>query len=293
MLIPPFQLPEELDIVYHPQQQKQLQGQLIGQGHAGKVYNIRRPSHRQIIRKYSNQIQNQVNTYQYIQGLQGKPLQGTVPRFLQKNSQKSFQMQKLPNTQSLSRLDSRTLSERQVLEIVIQLVRKLELLHKYHVVLMDIKPDNIIVTKNRVGQSDESIDARYIDLEKARVGQNLRIHTMNPCGTIVYNAPQCMTGKKSPRSMDDLKAMDMWSLGMTLGKFVGEVNPIGESLNLFQSTLRQRYKQKRSAYLETVLRSVREKFSANFTSLFMNIITNLLIINPKQRKIVKDPTSGD
>lgn len=86
-----------------------------------------------------------------------------------------------------------------------QLLEAISYIHEENVVHLDIKPENILVTKNR---SEHHITLIDFNLSQKLVKDKVKLS--NVCGTLDYKAPEVLTGNTVT------SAVDMWSVGIFL-----------------------------------------------------------------------------
>ena len=116
-------------------------------------------------------------------------------------------------------------------------------LHDKNIVHRDIKPENIVL--------NSIFCPKLVDFGFATQASN--VETNNQCGTSTYMSPEMITSQ----SKNDLKAADMWALGIVLYRVVVGRQPFKGRQGLLQVTL------------ET--KSLRESQSASMTILAFKI----------------------
>ncbi|KAI9840680.1 MAG: hypothetical protein M1838_003947 [Thelocarpon superellum] len=140
-----------------------------------------------------------------------------------------------------------------MLEAIRQAVSAIEYLHKNNVVHRDLKPNNIVV------HSQIPISVKVIDFGVSKIGQRMD----TPAGTVIYMAPEVVS-----RPGGYTKAVDIWSLGLTLLEILGGL-PEREAV-AFQNHQSQR---EFSTYLKAVqcsLEVVRDGKVAKLLRLMLN-----------------------
>ena len=105
-------------------------------------------------------------------------------------------------------LAERTMTEKEVMKIGLQLAMALEEAHEKGVVHRDLKPANMVVTPK--GQV-KVLDFGLADLlEMGEAGQASTKTGSAPAGTLRYMAPEVLQGRRADRRSD------IWSLGVVL-----------------------------------------------------------------------------
>ena len=114
-------------------------------------------------------------------------------------------------------------THKQVLSIFIQVTRALHFVHaNANVAHRDIKPENIVFEPNG--------EVRLIDFGVAKVMRKIDEieFTTGIKGTLPYMAPELVTKQLRDKTAIDLKASDMWALGVTIYYTLVFKLPIGK-----------------------------------------------------------------
>lgn len=102
------------------------------------------------------------------------------------------------------RIKGEPLSESQICQFFCQVLKGLVFLHSNGVVHRDIKPDNILMTKNKKGE----LVVKIADFSLAEYYHSKRLNTV--CGTPGYMAPEMFCEEEYDEKVD------VYSLGVIL-----------------------------------------------------------------------------
>ena len=136
---------------------------------------------------------------------------------------------------------------------IIELILAIEFLHENNVIYRDLKPENILMN------SEGHIKISDFGLSKKLENQKDKAYTL--CGTLQYLAPEILKNKGYDKSVD------WWSLGciyyeMLTGNLPFKTNGNKINLDVFDEKI---------------------DFDENMNPLLINLISQLLNVNPKKR----------
>ena len=136
---------------------------------------------------------------------------------------------------------------------IIELILAIEFLHENNVIYRDLKPENILMN------SEGNIKISDFGLSKKLENQKDKAYTL--CGTLQYLAPEILKNKGYDKSVD------WWSLGciyyeMLTGNLPFKTNGNKINLDVFEEKI---------------------DFDENMNPLLINLISQLLNVNPKKR----------
>ena len=136
---------------------------------------------------------------------------------------------------------------------IIELILGLEFLHQNNVIFRDLKPENILL--------DSEGHIRISDFGLSKILENSRDKAYTLCGTLKYLAPEILKNKGYEKSVD------WWSLGcifyeMLMGHLPFKINGNVIDPEVFEEKI---------------------KFNDNMNPLLVDLISQLLAINPKKR----------
>ena len=136
---------------------------------------------------------------------------------------------------------------------IIELILAIEFLHENNVIYRDLKPENILMS------SEGHIKISDFGLSKKLENQKDKAYTL--CGTLQYLAPEILKNKGYDKSVD------WWSLGciyyeMLTGNLPFKTNGNKINLDVFEEKI---------------------DFDENMNPLLINLISQLLNVNPKKR----------
>lgn len=166
---------------------------------------------------------------------------------------------------SLKELIEKKLEEGDVQALVYQLVKGLHYLDSINILHRDIKPDNLLLTKNNI--------LKIIDFGfsyQNKIGDEL-YGTI--CGTPIYMSPELLSGK--PYS----KKSDIWSLGIISYELFHSKNPYGKPRNIQE--------------LMYNIKNCKILFKANISNEFLDFLNKTIVINVNERldfnEVLKHP----
>ena len=114
-----------------------------------------------------------------------------------------------------------TLSKEEKIRIVIQLCEILVAIHSKNMIHRDLKPDNIIITKE--------LKVYLIDFGICRIAERVITKTMKPKGTPHYIAPETIDiveeGDSEEYAFSISTKADIWSLGVIISELFSGVFP--------------------------------------------------------------------
>ena len=136
---------------------------------------------------------------------------------------------------------------------IIELILGLEFLHQNNVIFRDLKPENILL--------DSEGHIRISDFGLSKILENSRDKAYTLCGTLKYLAPEILKNKGYEKSVD------WWSLGcifyeMLMGHLPFKINGNVIDPEVFEEKI---------------------KFNDNINPLLVDLISQLLAVNPKKR----------
>jgi serine/threonine protein kinase len=136
---------------------------------------------------------------------------------------------------------------------IIELILGLEFLHQNNVIFRDLKPENILL--------DSEGHIRISDFGLSKILENSRDKAYTLCGTLKYLAPEILKNKGYEKSVD------WWSLGcifyeMLMGHLPFKINGNVIDPEVFEEKI---------------------KFNDNMNPLLIDLISQLLAVNPKKR----------
>ena len=136
---------------------------------------------------------------------------------------------------------------------IIELILGLEFLHQNNVIFRDLKPENILL--------DSEGHIRISDFGLSKILENSRDKAYTLCGTLKYLAPEILKNKGYEKSVD------WWSLGcifyeMLMGHLPFKINGNVIDPEVFEEKI---------------------KFNDNMNPLLVDLISQLLSVNPKKR----------
>ena len=136
---------------------------------------------------------------------------------------------------------------------IIELILGLEFLHQNNVIFRDLKPENILL--------DSEGHIRISDFGLSKILENSRDKAYTLCGTLKYLAPEILKNKGYEKSVD------WWSLGcifyeMLMGHLPFKINGNVIDPEVFEEKI---------------------KSNDNMNPLLIDLITQLLAVNPKKR----------
>ena len=136
---------------------------------------------------------------------------------------------------------------------IIELILGLEFLHQNNVIFRDLKPENILL--------DSEGHIRISDFGLSKILENSRDKAYTLCGTLKYLAPEILKNKGYEKSVD------WWSLGcifyeMLMGHLPFKINGNVIDPEVFGEKI---------------------KFNDNMNPLLVDLISQLLAVNPKKR----------
>jgi serine/threonine protein kinase len=136
---------------------------------------------------------------------------------------------------------------------IIELILGLEFLHQNNVIFRDLKPENILL--------DSEGHIRISDFGLSKILENSRDKAYTLCGTLKYLAPEILKNKGYE------KTVDWWSLGcifyeMLMGHLPFKINGNVIDPEVFEEKI---------------------KFNDNMNPLLIDLISQLLAVNPKKR----------
>jgi len=164
----------------------------------------------------------------------------------------------IPNSESLSDYLSKKgnkLTTLMKLFIIKQIVQGFIELHKQNVVHMDIKPANILITKN--------LDIKIIDYGFSCIKGN-EVCYKKVKGTPNYISPEVLN--EEVHDFEIAKATDVWSVGITAYYIFNGKYPWNDRLPL-----------------DPLLKKIRNLKNPVTSEIFGNIINPMLVLNPKVR----------
>ena len=151
------------------------------------------------------------------------------------------------------------LSEYESLKIFQQLINTLLYLHSQNITHRDIKIDNMLLDKNGdLKLVDFGLSTKYKDNELLN----------QPCGTVVYAAPEVLQGKEYHGML-----CDVWSSGIVLFGMLSGYLPFSDTDDEINK--------------QNVLKGVID-YPNFFSPLAKNLIQNMLEVNPFKRYTLKD-----
>ena len=156
-------------------------------------------------------------------------------------------------------IDKRRLKEEEASCFFYQIISGMEYLHENNVVHRDLKPENLLLTEEKI--------IKIIDFGLSNEFTNGYL-LQTPCGSPCYAAPEMILGKKYSGVN-----IDIWSTGIILYAMTCGYLPFEDKNNdvLFKKIIDLEYK------------------FPDFLSLnLQNLITKILVINPKDRITVQD-----
>ena len=136
---------------------------------------------------------------------------------------------------------------------IIELILGLEFLHQNNVIFRDLKPENILL--------DSEGHIRISDFGLSKILENSRDKAYTLCGTLKYLAPEILKNKGYEKSVD------WWSLGcifyeMLMGHLPFKINGNVIDPEVFEEKI---------------------KFNDNMNPFLIDLISQLLAVNPKKR----------
>ena len=136
---------------------------------------------------------------------------------------------------------------------VIELILGIEFLHKNNVIFRDLKPENILL--------DSEGHIRISDFGLSKILENPKDKAYTLCGTLKYLAPEILKNKGYD------KTVDWWSLGCIFYEMLTGKLPFKIKGNVIDPDVFQ----------EKIF------FNENMNPLIVDLISQLLSINPKKR----------
>ena len=136
---------------------------------------------------------------------------------------------------------------------IIELILGLEFLHQNNVIFRDLKPENILL--------DSEGHLRISDFGLSKILENPRDKAYTLCGTLKYLAPEILKNKGYEKSVD------WWSLGVIFYEMLMGYLPFKIKGNVIDPEVFQE----------------KIKFNENMNPLLVDLISQLLAINPKKR----------
>jgi len=112
------------------------------------------------------------------------------------------------------------LTEKQKLEVVLQLSEILNILHLKHLIHRDIKPANIMI--------DENFKLKLIDFGVSKISERSRTFTGDPAGTTRFMAPeyfQIDENTDSDKPINISSKTDIWSTGCLMSEIFSGIVP--------------------------------------------------------------------
>lgn len=112
------------------------------------------------------------------------------------------------------------LTEKQKLEVILQLSEILHILHTKHLIHRDIKPANIMI--------DENFKLKLIDFGVSKISERSRTFTGDPAGTTRFMAPdyfQIDEYTESDKPINISSKTDIWSTGCLMSEIFSGVVP--------------------------------------------------------------------
>ncbi|XP_076042811.1 serine/threonine-protein kinase Chk2-like [Oratosquilla oratoria] len=145
-----------------------------------------------------------------------------------------------------------------------QMVQAIKYLHSRNITHRDLKPENILLASD---EDSTCIKIADFGLSKLLIEESL-MHTF--CGTLLYQAPELIAVQacRNPYT----KAVDLWSLGIILFICLGGYPPFSDTEK--GSAARQILEAKFSFH---------PKIFANVSDEAKDLITKLLVVDPKER----------
>ena len=136
---------------------------------------------------------------------------------------------------------------------IIELILGLEFLHQNNVIFRDLKPENILL--------DSEGHIRISDFGLSKILENHRDKAYTLCGTLKYLAPEILKNKGYEKSVD------WWSLGCIFYEMIMGYLPFKINGNVIDPEV----------FEEKI------KFNDNMNPLLVDLISQLLAVNPKKR----------
>lgn len=113
-------------------------------------------------------------------------------------------------------VDKNKLSNKEILDISIQCLKQLSILHTKDIVHKDLKLENIVLKRNEVNR----VSAEFIDFESMSVLKN-GVSESEPQGTFFHIAPEiALEAIKEPNKTTYSTATDIYSLGIALSELL-------------------------------------------------------------------------
>ncbi len=156
---------------------------------------------------------------------------------------------------SVKDLIQKGLTENEVQSIIHQLVKAMNYLDSINILHRDIKPDNLLLTKNNI--------LKIIDFGFSYQNKMSNDMYKTICGTPMYMSPELLSGK--PYS----KKSDLWSLGIIAYELFHCKNPYGKPRNIQE--------------LIYAINTYKILYRDDISNHFLDFLKNLLIIDPNDR----------
>lgn len=243
---------------------------LLFEGGQKKVYKAFHPEFGDVVLKHGEfnsatnleRIRREVN---FLRTIDSEYFPKTYDFLIDSNTNQFLIVEEFVDSKKLYDLHDYYNSESQLIKLLRQLITGLKILWSKNIVHRDIKPDNILITKDHFPKIIDLGIARFIDYESL----TKTIAFSGPC-TPIYAAPEQLLNKKQLINM----RTDFFSLGIVLLELHLGFHPyspekVGNHHSIPENILNGIY----------VKPSEKEKTSMEFS----NLINKLLKVEPFQR----------